>query len=287
MSFLRSAARSIAAGVSCFSQHDGPLLAAGLAYYLAFSLFPMMLLLVALVGWALRFTAAGQGAQQRILAAVSEQASPALSQQLAATLGAVEDSAATGSLVGAGMLLITALAIFTQIDSAFDRMWENGQTPRASWLTWLWALVFKRLKAALMFLGVGAFVLVGMIASIVLKGLQENLASMMTLSPLVTKVAQPAIHLGLNFLAFAAVYKFLPKHRVRWRAALAGAALAAVLWEAGRQVLAAYVVGDKLPSAYGLIGSFMAVMLWTYYAMIVLLLGVAHTRIVNDQRPSS
>jgi membrane protein len=126
-----------------------------------------------------------------------------------------------------------------------------------------------------------------MIASIVLKGLQENLASMMTLSPLVTTVAQPAIHLGLNFLAFAALYKFLPKRRVRWRAALAGAALASVLWEAGRQVLAAYVVGDKLPSAYGLIGSFMAVMLWTYYAMIVLLLGAAHTRVVNDQRPSS
>jgi uncharacterized BrkB/YihY/UPF0761 family membrane protein len=40
-------------------------------------------------------------------------------------------------------------------------------------------------------------------------------------------------------------------------------------------------VGDKLPSAYGLIGSFMAVMLWTYYAMLVVLLGAALTRVIE------
>jgi uncharacterized BrkB/YihY/UPF0761 family membrane protein len=46
-------------------------------------------------------------------------------------------------------------------------------------------------------------------------------------------------------------------------------------------VLAAYVVADKLPTAYGLIGSFMAVMLWTYYAMLVVLYGAALTRVVD------
>jgi membrane protein len=59
--------------------------------------------------------------------------------------------------------------------------------------------------------------------------------------------------------------------------------MASVLWEIGRQVLAAYVVGDKLPTAYGLIGSFMAIMLWTYYAMIVVLFGAAYTRVVDRE----
>jgi membrane protein len=84
-------------------------------------------------------------------------------------------------------------------------------------------------------------------------------------------------------LAFTAVYHFLPKVRVRWSAALAGGLLASALWELGRQVLAAYVVGEKLPTAYGLIGSFMAIMLWTYYAMLVILFGAAYTRVVNDE----
>jgi membrane protein len=59
--------------------------------------------------------------------------------------------------------------------------------------------------------------------------------------------------------------------------------VASALWELGRQLLAAYVVGDKLPSAYGLIGSFIAIMLWTYYAMLVVLFGAAYTRVVNDE----
>ena len=93
----------------------------------------------------------------------------------------------------------------------------------------------------------------------------------------------------LNVFAFAIIYRFLPKVPVRWGAAVAGAILASALWEAGRQILAAYVVGEKLPSAYGLIGSFMAIMLWTYYAMLVVLFGAAYTRAANEEgekRPS-
>ena len=133
-----------------------------------------------------------------------------------------------------------------------------------------------------MLMGVGGIVIAVMIASLVWQGVQANLAPVADLGPWFSRVAQPLIHLGINLLVFAIVYRFLPKRRVRWRAALAGGLVASALWELGRQVLAAYVVGDKLPSAYGLIGSFIAIMLWTYYAMLVVLYGAAFTRVVND-----
>jgi membrane protein len=99
------------------------------------------------------------------------------------------------------------------------------------------------------------------------------------------RVFEPLIHIGLNIAAFTVVYRFLPKRSVRWTSAILGAVVASILWEVGRQVLAAYVVGDKLPTAYGLIGSFMAIMLWTYYAMIVVLYGAAFARISDQESP--
>ncbi len=265
-----------------FSEREGPTLAAAIAYYLAFSLFPMMLVLIALLGWGFRFTAKGQNAQQYILRAVSDQASPALSEQLSRALTSVESHAATSGALGVVFLLVTAIAIFMQIDYAFDRLWDNPVEQQITWRQRIIDHVFKRLKALGMLIAVGAFVIAVMVSSLVLKGVQENAEAVLQFTPWMSRVLQPIIHLLLNLLAFAAMYRFLPKAVVSWRAAFFGALVASALWEVGRQLLAAYVVGDKLPTAYGLIGSFMAVMLWTYYAMLVVLYGAALTRVSDS-----
>ena len=81
----------------------------------------------------------------------------------------------------------------------------------------------------------------------------------------------------LNFSQYSSKHKaFLEgKNPNVFNPAFAGGALVAMLWEIGRQVLAAYVLRRNLPTAYGVIGSFMAIMLWTYSAMIVILFGAA------------
>jgi membrane protein len=285
MLFIKRLVGKWVSAYSHYSEHDGPLLAAAIAYYLAFSLFPLMLVLVAILGWAFRFTAPGQEAEQRVMEAVSEQVSPALAQQLSAALGSVERSAATTGAFGAILLLVTALAIFTQIDYAFDRIWDDSASASTGWRDRIKQLVLTRLKAVLMLLGVGAFVLAVVIVSLVLQGVQTNLNGWFQLSLMAQRVLEPFIHIGLNVAAFTVVYRFLPKRSARWSSAILGAIVASILWEVGRQVLAAYVVGDKLPTAYGLIGSFMAVMLWTYYAMIVVLYGAAFARISDQESP--
>ncbi len=283
MSYLRRFIRRVLAAYQCFSEHEGTQLAAAIAYYLALSLFPLMLVLIAVLGWAFQFTASGQNAQQHILAAVADQASPELSEQLGQAMASVEKSATTGGLIGALVLVATALAMFTQIDYAFDKIWSDATKTGGGWRQRIVNLLFVRLKAALMLMGVGAIVIAVMIASLVWQGVQANVAPVADLGPWFGHLAQPLIHVGINLLVFAIVYRFLPKRQVRWRAALAGGFVASALWELGRQTLAAYVVGDKLPSAYGLIGSFIAIMLWTYYAMLVVLFGAAYTRVVNDE----
>jgi membrane protein len=59
--------------------------------------------------------------------------------------------------------------------------------------------------------------------------------------------------------------------------------LAAVLWELGRQALTAYFLHLNYPSAYGIIGSFIAVMLWAFYASVVLLFGAEYVRVLREE----
>ena len=55
-------------------------------------------------------------------------------------------------------------------------------------------------------------------------------------------------------------------------------------WEIGRQVLSIYFLRLKNPTAYGVIGSFMAIMLWAYYAMLVVLFGAEYVRVRQRER---
>jgi membrane protein len=84
----------------------------------------------------------------------------------------------------------------------------------------------------------------------------------------------------LNCLLFAAIYRILPKTSVRWRNAAAGGLLTAFTWQIGQRVLESIMISNNY-SAYGVVGSFLAVMLWMYYASAVVLLGAEFVRVLD------
>ena len=66
------------------------LAAAGIAYYVALSFFPLLLVLVAGLGTLLAWTQVGQEAQQELLSTIGQQASPDLAQQVERMLDTVK-----------------------------------------------------------------------------------------------------------------------------------------------------------------------------------------------------
>ena len=124
-----------------------------------------------------------------------------------------------------------------------------------------------------MLIAVGGFVIVAMISSMIWSGVQQAMEPAIEFAPWFQWATSLWINLMLNLLAFTLIYKVVPKPRIRWRDALRGGVFASLLWEAGRQALAAYLLRLNYPSAYGVVGSFLAVMLWAYYASLVILFG--------------
>jgi membrane protein len=134
-----------------------------------------------------------------------------------------------------------------------------------------------------MLIAVGGFVIITMVASMIWSGVQQAMGPALQTAPWLQWASSVWINLILNFLAFAMIYKVVPKPRIRWRDAFHGGAVASLLWEAGRQALAAYLLRLNYPSAYGVVGSFLAVMLWAYYASLVILLGAEYVRAITDE----
>lgn len=91
--------------------------------------------------------------------------------------------------------------------------------------------------------------------------------------------------LAVAYLTFLAFYKFLPRRRVGWRSAALGGVAALVLWEGARRVFT--LVLWNSPSfglLNGALASTVALLLWLYASVAVILFGAEFTALMNRER---
>ena len=89
MTAFQRIARHLWSAYQRFIADDGPRLAAAMAYYVALSFFPLLMILVAGLSVVMAGTPAGQDVQRRLLAVVQQQTSPVLSEQIEAALATI------------------------------------------------------------------------------------------------------------------------------------------------------------------------------------------------------
>ncbi len=248
-----------------WQQDDVSLLAASVSYYAALSFFPLLLILTAGMGLFLQFSGWGQDAQHRLLEFIGDQTSPKLAQQCEQILAEVRTRALIGGPVGLVVLLFAAITIFYHFELSFERIWHVEGRKKKGIVAAVKDVLFHRLKAFLMLVCVGLLVICNFVSGMALSAATKLTGDLIPQATLLWRFAPIVLSVALNFLAFTLVYKTLSKGAVRWKEASDGGLIAAVVWEVGRQTLAALVIGEKY-GAYGVIGSFIALMLWVYYA---------------------
>jgi membrane protein len=259
-----------------WSRDDASLLAAGVAYYAALSLFPVMMLLTSGLGMFLKWTHMGNDAQHYIFEAVKGQISPSLAANLKDALNQLQDNAGFGGPLGLAIFLVAALAIFAQFERAFDRIWEVPQRAGTSVWNSLIDLLCHRLRAFGMLMAMGMAIMAVFFAEMAYHAFQSRLDDHVTVSDWLWWASKTVLATALNAAVFSLLYRLLPKVPVSWQEALRGGLVASIIWELGRQLLASFVIGQRYTSAYGVIGSLMAIMLWVYYAVAVVFVGAEY-----------
>jgi membrane protein len=220
-------------------------LAALLAYYGFFSLFPLLLVLVTVLGFVL---AGRSGLQAKILDSALAQF-PVIGDQIRRDVGSIRGS---GLALAIGIVgtLWGGLGITRQAQNAMNTVWG---VPRSQWPS-LW-LRLARGVGVLAVLGLGA------IGATLLSGL-GTVSGLRALG----RVLPFAGTLLLNLVLFLFAFKVLTSLRLSWRRLLPGTVLAGVCWSV-LQVVGGYYVTHQLKSAsqvYGTLALVIGLLSWLY-----------------------
>ena len=242
-----------------FVDDQGNYLTAMITYYGFLSLFPLLLLLTSILGFALHDN---PGLQEQVLDSALSRF-PVLGQQLVENEQSLRGSAVA---VAVGLLggLYGSLGVAQAAQNAFNKVWAvpRGERPNP---------VKARLRSLLMLLIVG----VGVIASTVLSGLStvaERIGGTEVDAGLRVAALLASVALNVGLLTFA--FWLLTARSVRTRDVLPGAVAAALIWQV-LQAAGTYYLGTVLRNStatYGLFGVVLGLLVWIYLAAFTVVL---------------
>jgi membrane protein len=252
-------------------------LGAALAFYCAFSLAPLIIILVTLTGWIVGEEMATRQLQVQLTALFGA--------GTASTLMSAMQSSQTGdgiaaAVVSVATLLVGATTVFSALEGALQQVWGTVPLAPKGVRGWLRA----RLLSFGLILAVGFLLLVSLTVSTGLTALRGYLARHYAELVTATAVLDFMITLVLITGLIAVIYRYLPARRISWRPIFLGALLTALLFQLGRWAISVYLARSTQPSAFGAAASFAALLLWLYYSAQIFLFGAEFTACLGGSR---
>jgi membrane protein len=248
-------------------QHAG-----ALGFCTLFSLAPLLILLITIVGIVYGAQAASGEISARIADLVGAQAAAAV--EGAVRRSQLKESGILPTLLGFGALAFGATTVFAQMQSSLNQFWGVVARPaRSGILTFLTV----RLLSLSMVLIIGFLLLTSFVVSVAISGLVAYANQLIPVPPFVIRAIDVAVSLAVTTLLFGMIFKVLPDVHLQWRDVWRGAFWTAALFAVGKYLISIYLTRVAPASTYGAAGSLILVLLWVYYSSLILFFGTALT----------
>jgi len=253
-------------------------LGASIAFYSAFSLAPTLLIVLAVVGWFFGKDAA----EGRLFAQIKDITGPEAAGAMQAMVEHAHRSSGSGiaAAVSVVLLLVGASATFSSLNTALDEVFKVESRKGISGLA---LLLRARLVSFGLVMGFGFLLVVSLVLDTAIQTVGHSVLGSITMT-VVAAVAQTIFGLVAMTAGFGVFIKWLPDVRVRFKSALIGGAVAAVLFSVGRHLFGLYLAHARTAGSFGAAGSLAVLMMWLYFSATVFLIGAEVTAILEPSR---
>jgi membrane protein len=256
-------------------QDKAPQLGAALAYYTVFSLAPLVLVLLAIIGVIFRDDPAG--AWDKITEQMGYFLDPSAVQvvQSIAQKASQPGKSTLATLIGVALALFGASGVFGQLQDALNTIWGVKAKPGRG----VWGFLRSRFLSFGMVAGICFLLLVSLAIEALLKAFSHYVQSVLPGGIVIALTIYVVFDFAVVVLLFAMIFKFLPDVEIQWRDVWIGAVMTAIFFGIGKWLLGFYLGSGVAGSAYGAASSLITLLLWVYYSSQILLFGAEFTQV--------
>lgn len=262
-----------------WNRHEARRLGAALAFYALLSLAPLVILAIAVFALIFGHSEARKDLLAAVENTIGQQGSQVVNGMI--THAQRHGSKTFASFIGLITLLFGASAVFNELRSALDKIWDVRPESKPGIL----GAVKQRFLSFGMVLAIGFLLLVSVVISAALAALGKLAGRSLPMPPsTMSTINFMASLIGVAVL-FALVFRYVPGAKIAWRSIWIGAGVTALLFTIGQFLIGLYLGRIAVGSAYGAAGSLVAVIVWVYYSSMIFLFGAEFTRVLDSGSP--
>ena len=278
LSMLRKIYRPLWRAVNQWIAADGMRMSAAMSFYGILSLAPLLVLLVAVMGWWLDRSFIESSLVAQIGSVVGEQGAQVVQQAM--TSAKEPSEGITASLFAFGLLISGATGVFAELQDAFERLWRqgSGQAPSQKW----WYSASLRLRGVAYILALGFLLLVSLAVSTFTNLLSGWAGNYLPIEKVVW-VINEMVSISFCVALFLGLMRMSSGPKPALRFLVMGSVAGAILFQVGKYLMAYYLSTAAVVSAYGAAGSLVVILMWIYFSSGVLLLAASMARAWADE----
>ncbi len=248
-------------------------MAGSLAFFTLFSIAPVMIVIVGIIGLFFGEEAAQGQVVLQLQETIGLQAAEAV--QSAVARSQMSEGGIFATIAGVLAMIIGATTVFAQMQNSLNAIWNVRSHPSRNGIK---AFIQQRLTSLTLVITVGFVMLVSLSLSVGLRSMLGHVAGWLPWYTLVFSGLEFVLSLLITSALFAAIFCVLPDMRLKWRDVALGAVVTALLFTLGRFLIALYLAYTATASTFGAAGSVVLLLLWVNYSSLILLFGAAFTR---------
>jgi membrane protein len=250
---------------------------AALAYYAAFSIAPLLVIIVSIINFIYRSDELPQ-VQRQIALVTGNNAAEAIMATIRGIHAQGESTRAT--IISIVILLIGATGLFTALQDAMNAIWNAPPRVGSMWSE----ILRTRLLSFVLVIAISILLLASLVLSTVLAAISAFFQGLFPITAEIWPLVDFCVSFAITTILFAMIFKILPDVYVKWSDVWIGAAVTAALFAIGKIVIGLYLGRSAFLSVYGAAGSLAVLLAWVYYSSQILFLGAEFTQVYAHHR---
>jgi membrane protein len=264
--FIRSA-------IDTFISRGSMMLSAALAFYILFSLPPILIIIISIAGALL--------GEEYVRTTLFDELEGVFGAETAGMIQNMlesfqqDETGWAGTALWIGIMIFTATTFFVTMQEALNKLWDVRANPASA----IKGLIRDRIMSFGLILSIAFLLLVSFVINTGLVMLSNFLQQQFPDSAVVfMTMVGVVLTVGISTVLFALIFRYLPDTIIRWKDVWLGAFVTAVLFELGRFLIGLYIGESDIASAYGAAGSVVILLIWVQYSSLILFFGAAITK---------
>ncbi len=254
--------------------YEDPALALGAAtaFYASFSIGPLLVLVVGLAGLVFGQQVISNEVGRQLTSFIGPEATRLVQSMMRAQ---VQRGSLLTTIIGGVALVFGATGVFTQLQTSLNTIWGVTARPGHG----LWLFIRDRILSLAMVLAIGFLLLLSTALSAFVNMFTHLVGTVIALPDWLVPLFDGLASFAVISALFTVMFKVLPDVKNRWSDVWIGGVGTAVLFTAGKYLLGVYLRHEISASAYGAGSAFIVILIYVYYASLILLLGAEFTQV--------